>query len=680
MFMKKFYLFLTAFMALFSMTANADEAVIYQDNYTDAATSVARWETSRAGDPIQVISTADGNYIQFGSSTTQYNGTRFSTIWGSSIFEGYTIPAETGYTLKFRFNFAQFGNQSSNAQQRNNEIVVLGASDIDTGATFSSNYWGTAATAFPNYLFKITQCTGTGGVATSTTGTCYFQINNQSDSVNVAAATWYDVTLTVVGQSVAYTIQSIDGNPLANGTYALPDAANNKAVGIALYQARYLGLTQIMNLSVAYETGGDVAQRPQVVLSAVQGNDRVYKVTFSENETLHYILPGTTEEQTLDYFDAEDADGNAGVASLTCTQSGTLECWTTKNDAVSQHVTTTVETGVIKLVDPVLAISSVEEGYGKTYTVTFDNSAVLLTPNVALTYAISYNDGESASGEIANGGTLSLTKQGSLTVTANSIPVNGVEYYDRSSTTVENNVEYSVIKDIQFNKMTDEELAANTALYTSAPLSDKNTSHWPGHWMEANATQAVYDSLRAAGYNINPVSYTISDASTETLKNYTVNTDELATAFSPLDLSVSSARNWSVLVDEGLWSNQTNQTNVPISFDQKYASDDANKPNFVVINRTSGYDRYDHQDSNHLTDVVNVTKTDYTLYRYDTAINRVRVFAYKGFTTGIKGVTVNNEIEANPDAPVYTISGVQVSKTNLPAGIYIQNGKKFVVK
>ena len=44
--------------------------------------------------------------------------------------------------------------------------------------------------------------------------------------------------------------------------------------------------------------------------------------------------------------------------------------------------------------------------------------------------------------------------------------------------------------------------------------------------------------------------------------------------------------------------------------------------------------------------------------------------------TGIK------EIEANEDdLPVYTLDGIRIADTrNLPKGVYIRNGKKFLVK
>lgn len=42
--------------------------------------------------------------------------------------------------------------------------------------------------------------------------------------------------------------------------------------------------------------------------------------------------------------------------------------------------------------------------------------------------------------------------------------------------------------------------------------------------------------------------------------------------------------------------------------------------------------------------------------------------------------TVEAKKQTDPNAPVYTISGMRVSKQNLAKGVYIQNGKKFVVK
>lgn len=54
----------------------------------------------------------------------------------------------------------------------------------------------------------------------------------------------------------------------------------------------------------------------------------------------------------------------------------------------------------------------------------------------------------------------------------------------------------------------------------------------------------------------------------------------------------------------------------------------------------------------------------------------VTVKATAATATAISNITVAEE----ENAPVYTISGVRVNGKNLPAGLYIKNGKKFIVK
>ena len=59
--------------------------------------------------------------------------------------------------------------------------------------------------------------------------------------------------------------------------------------------------------------------------------------------------------------------------------------------------------------------------------------------------------------------------------------------------------------------------------------------------------------------------------------------------------------------------------------------------------------------------------------------SQVRGFILDGSTTGISGVTAE---ATNAPAAVYSLTGVRMGTTtdNLPAGIYIVNGKKVLVK
>ena len=69
----------------------------------------------------------------------------------------------------------------------------------------------------------------------------------------------------------------------------------------------------------------------------------------------------------------------------------------------------------------------------------------------------------------------------------------------------------------------------------------------------------------------------------------------------------------------------------------------------------------------------------FQLYRIDTAISRVTVLTPKGGSTGIE--TINyNKVVSDQNAPIYNLNGVQVNPNALQKGIYIKQGKKFVVR
>ncbi len=687
---------LTAVLALFATVASADTKVIYQDNYASEQASLANWSDNREGKATSYVSTPDGNYMRFnlaGNDGNQnYNGTRFYSIWGATPWEGVTLP-ESGYTLNFSFNFELFGNDwkqktsdGTAYRERNHELAV-----INTEEGTINSYYGDAGaeSSFPHYLFKLSQCktgdaAGEGGYATAANGTQGFYINgDETKLITVSAGVWYKLTLTVVGQKVDYEINDIGGTPLASGTYTLADGVDSRAGGILVYNARYKSITNLgLSLKITCESDEDVANIPTVTLNQVKGNDRIYKATFADGETLHYILPGG-EEQTVDDWTAEDEEGNPGTMMLTATQSGTMKLWTTKNAAKSNDVEIEVSAGWIKLVDPVVAIASVSEGFGKSYTVSFNSTAQehLLPVSAAITYT--FNGGEPV--EVANGGTITLDQSGTLVVTVNQIPQGGQEYYQRSSVTIQNDVEYVCALDVQYINWDDSHFNAN---WTAGKLEDSNMSHWLGHWQEANRYDKEEQDKQKEDPSYvpvptqNPVKVYRTDATDIALPIYTLTNNEDGTNYATelLPLIPNTARaNVAILLEEGLFANTTSYKNLELTFDPQWVTDDASKPNFIEIRKTGSYDRYD-KAGRHTTDIVKTDVTTYTLYRLDTAIHSARIFTYKGFTphTGIEAVkTVAPAVDAN--APIYNLNGVRVANA-AQKGIYIQNGKKFVVK
>jgi len=68
----------------------------------------------------------------------------------------------------------------------------------------------------------------------------------------------------------------------------------------------------------------------------------------------------------------------------------------------------------------------------------------------------------------------------------------------------------------------------------------------------------------------------------------------------------------------------------------------------------------------------------FQLYRIDTAISRVTVLTPKN-GTGIDNMNYN-KVVSDANAPVYNLNGVKMNPNALTKGIYVKQGKKFVVK
>ena len=67
-----------------------------------------------------------------------------------------------------------------------------------------------------------------------------------------------------------------------------------------------------------------------------------------------------------------------------------------------------------------------------------------------------------------------------------------------------------------------------------------------------------------------------------------------------------------------------------------------------------------------------------SLYRIDTAIARIDVFKAQG-QSGIQTLPYN-QIVSDHNAPIYNLNGVQMNAKSLKKGVYVKQGKKFVVK
>jgi len=105
--MRKCYLFLTALLALFAVNANA-ERVLYQEAY-EAGGVPSTW--TAAGGTLSIASTEGSSILQFALGNS--NGRSANGFWGSAIYEGIT---ETEYSLSFEIRFDALGTNQYNGE------------------------------------------------------------------------------------------------------------------------------------------------------------------------------------------------------------------------------------------------------------------------------------------------------------------------------------------------------------------------------------------------------------------------------------------------------------------------------------------------------------------------------------------------------------------------------------
>jgi hypothetical protein len=69
----------------------------------------------------------------------------------------------------------------------------------------------------------------------------------------------------------------------------------------------------------------------------------------------------------------------------------------------------------------------------------------------------------------------------------------------------------------------------------------------------------------------------------------------------------------------------------------------------------------------------------FSLHRVDAALNRVLVLSPS--TSGIYEIfNADQKVISDHNAPIYNLNGVQVNAKSLKAGVYVKQGKKFIVR
>ena len=670
--MRKFYLFLTALVA-FATSANASIKVLYNQNF-EAATDVAstQWVSPSAAAGLSISGDQFGKFIRF---TQSGNDRSAHLLWGTDLIKSENVAS---YTVSFDMSATAWGNNHSTT-----EYTIM--SD-ETNCTKKPNNNFRANSA--NWLFDLTQIPeASGGKALAATGDQVFAINGDSAyTVTLSSGVFYKVTLDI--DTIARTVDWKIENPakevtVASNTYTVPEGTSMIATGLYFLGARFNHNQVFDNIRVSTYVDEDVANNPSVALTGINNQQRIYKIQFLKGETLHLSFQGNE----LDPISFADCDGNyvwsnnpnfnpenEELVNDACA-TGTLVAWTTSGSATSEKISEEVSNEIIALPAAALSVTNVTEGFGKTYTMTVDNSSTPLLPTVFVDYTFTPSDGGDVlkGSDLKTGSSIEVPSKGTLELVSKAFG------YGETKTTIVNDVEYAQSADYDFAHMT-------------IPVGFNEDGKVTGNY-------ATYGRLYG------------NQEGTEVVDETTGNTTYTKLTYNDIIQYTKKSSEWtdSILVDKVAFTaipsvNVHIWPGVGLNLDGRKGDDlsgswitslyltvnGLTSDDIVLVSSLSNYGSnslhpvvatLDDYVAAHNAPITSVLKGNdqIALYRISDVIARILVMSPKKNATGISEVSVE-ENKLNADAPIYTISGVRVSKNNLKAGVYVQNGKKFVVR
>ncbi len=670
--MRKFYLFLTALVA-FATSANASIKVLYNQNF-EAATDVAstQWVSPSAAGGLSISGDQFGKFIRF---TQSGNDRSAHLLWGTDLIKSENVAS---YTVSFDMSATAWGNNHSTT-----EYTIM--SD-ETNCTKKPNNNFRANSA--NWLFDLTQIPeASGGKALAATGDQVFAINGDSAyTVTLSSGVFYKVTLDI--DTIARTVDWKIENPakevtVASNTYTVPEGTSMIATGLYFLGARFNHNQVFDNIRVSTYVDEDVANNPSVALTGINNQQRIYKIQFLKGETLHLSFQGNE----LDPISFADCDGNyvwsnnpnfnpenEELVNDACA-TGTLVAWTTSGSATSEKISEEVSNEIIALPAAALSVTNVTEGFGKTYTMTVDNSSTPLLPTVFVDYTFTPSDGGDVlkGSDLKTGSSIEVPSKGTLELVSKAFG------YGETKTTIVNDVEYAQSADYDFAHMTipvgfneDGKVTGNYATYGRLYGNQEGTEVVDETTGNTTYTKLTYNDI---------IQYT--KKSSEWTDSILV--DKVAfTAIPSVNVHIWPGVGLNLEGRKGDDLSGSWITSLYLTVNG-LTSDD-----IVLVSSLSNYGSnslhpvvatLDDYVAAHNAPITSVLKGNdqIALYRISDVIARILVMSPKKNATGISEVSVE-ENKLNADAPIYTISGVRVSKNNLKAGVYVQNGKKFVVR
>ncbi|MCM1141015.1 MAG: hypothetical protein NC453_20800, partial [Muribaculum sp.] len=707
--MKKLFISMAA--AAMCASAFAGTRILYEQNF-ETVTDPAAAGWSFGGASMSIASDEYGKFLEL--ALGQNNGRSGQVTWGNEVFlnkDGESVLDGDTYNVSFDFSIKQ------NANNQFGSGLTLFTNHAPVGNQGYRLPWNPGG-VWSNYVFDLSQCNTAADpdmIATinapfkaeTTTNDAGEEVTNYSidttEQYTLATGNWYTVsnTVNVVTREVEYKVEDLMGNMLTSGTMTVPQTnVNGEDIsmfveGLYVMESRYQTIIDIDNIKISFDSDGDYANPPTVALTRLGKtadeelnlNLRAYTISFLDGETLHVT---GTDGQTVE---VEWADCEGSYVYDT-TVSGTITAWTTCGTATSEPVSVVADCVPCPLPSVSAAITSVQAGYGKTYTLNVSNADVPLQPTIFIDYKFVGKSGKVVEVEgVASGAQVVVDEEGVLSVTSTAFG------YQATTATVDNNIEYVVKKEYDFARMSKEELA-KAGFSTWDVLNSGATSgfnNWTArHRLFYNlaGSETVNEEGATVYTEVYPFGFIAEDNTTNVIEYSVIEAADNAAGsehFEGLDVYVG--HNLCAMYRVGVFNNETgggNNKNIDIyNLDptdvviaNKINNYGGNSNHPVVATDEEYYAQLEGENFVYLPqedtekvgeDIVGLGtySVHVDVYRIDTTCAKLTIFA-QAEGGAVEGV----EAEVEGDNYYYTIDGLRLAEPTRP-GLYIHNGKKI---
>lgn len=693
----------------FSMFASAGVKNLYKQDFESTKDPAAiGWVSPNYAGGMSIISDEYGSYFQFDLGTQ--NNRNCNLVWLSKVnYEGITK-----YEVDFSWALAANAN-GANGSQYSNEVCLF------TDETSQVNNGQMCAAAKAHWLFVMTQKKGTS--TDETIGDMDFYINNNQDDIfTPEVGFFYNFIISVdtEARTASYRIEnSLTAAVVKEGVYALPEEWSALASGINILAGRYGSKHQLDDIVVKSVIDGDFANDPTVAMTGIDMKKRTFLIMFD---------PANGEELHIKGTDGTETTSVESPYTYTTETSGTLEVWTKSGTAESNHITTEVICEEIALPGAEAALIGVGEGYIKTYKLSVSNAEVPTQPQLFIDVEYTGEGGESqVYSEQMSGFEINVEQKGTLKLTTKA--------YGFASTTVSivNDKEFAVDATIDFQHM--DEATLKEKGFIEKDVLDSDVTSGETNW---TARKRMYFQIKTGekdeegnDLTTTQVVYGPSAQGFEPIRRFQFKQSELTETkahelFAPVYtwwLGLESATkgldapdgngNYGGTVNPkinyGIGLVHSGVLNDDESYDpagKGYGTIQINEPpmgvdgltddDFIIVYKIDNYGggsvhpvyeagttveegiaKYKAEELGGVIQVLKGTET-FSMYRVDTAISCIKTFKAKN-GSGIEELPYN-KIVSDHNAPIYNMNGVQVNANALKKGIYVKQGKKFIVR